>query len=179
MISDIKEVLIDELTLHNRIKELGDEISGDYKGKNPLVICILKGAVLFMSDLVKRIETFIEMDFMAISSYGNSTKSSGEVRIIKDLDKSVEGREVLIVEDIVDSGLTLSYISRLLKERNAKRIKVCTLLDKPTRRIADVKIDYIGFEAPDEFVVGYGLDFAEKYRNLPFIGVLEEVIYKE
>lgn len=179
MISDIKEILIDELTLQNRIKELGDEISGDYKGKNPLVICILKGAVLFMSDLVKRIETFIEMDFMAISSYGNSTKSSGEVRIIKDLDKSVEGREVIIVEDIVDSGLTLSYISRLLKERNAKRIKVCTLLDKPARRIADVKIDYIGFEAPDEFVVGYGLDFAEKYRNLPFIGVLEEVIYKE
>ncbi|MFZ7130998.1 MAG: hypoxanthine phosphoribosyltransferase [Eubacteriales bacterium] len=175
----MKAILIDEITLQKRIKKLGEQITKDYRGKNPLIICILKGAVLFMADLVQKIDTFIEMDFMATSSYGASIKSSGEVRILKDLDKSVEGRDVLIVEDIVDSGLTLSYIMRLLKDRRAHSIKVCTLLEKPARRIAEVEMDYVGFKVPNEFVVGYGLDYDEKYRNLPYIGVLKEEIYNE
>jgi len=177
--NDIKNVLIDEDTLQSKIAELGAQITKDYEGKNPLVVCVLKGAVLFMSDLVQRIDTPLEMDFMATSSYGDSTKTSGQVRILKDLDKSVDNRDVLIVEDIVDSGLTLAYISNLLKERRANSIKVCTLLEKPARRITEVKIDYVGFEVPDEFVVGYGLDYAEKYRNLPYIGVLKEEIYTD
>lgn len=179
MEEDIEKVLIDEKTLVKRVNELGKEITRDYKDLNPLIICVLKGAVLFMSELVQVIDTHIEMDFMAISSYGSSTRSSGEVRILKDLEKSVEERHILIVEDIVDSGLTLSYLIRLLKDRRAKSIKVCTLLEKPDRRTKDVVMDYIGFEVPDEFVVGYGLDYAEKYRNLPYIGVLKEKIYNE
>ena len=179
MKNDIEKVLIDEVTLQSKIAELGAQVTKDYVGKNPLFICILKGAVLFMADLVQKVDTNLEMDFMAISSYGASTQSSGQVRILKDLDKSVEGRHVLIVEDIVDSGLTLSYIIKLLKERNAKSVKVCTLLEKPARRVTKVEMDYVGFKVPDEFVVGYGLDFAEKYRNLPFIGVLKEEIYIE
>ncbi|MPW27181.1 hypoxanthine phosphoribosyltransferase [Alkalibaculum sp. M08DMB] len=177
MRKDIKEILINEVTLQRRIDELGVEITKDYEGKNPLIICVLKGAVLFMADLVQRIDTTLEMDFMAISSYGDSTKTSGQVRILKDLEKSVENRDILIVEDIVDSGLTLAYIINLLRERNANSIKVCTLLEKPARRVAQVKMDYIGFEVPDEFVVGYGLDYAERYRNLPYIGILKEEIY--
>lgn len=179
MKSDIKKVLIDEVDLQNKIAELGAQITKEYEGKNPLVVCVLKGAVLFMSDLVQKIDTVLEMDFMATSSYGDSTKTSGQVRILKDLDKSVENRDVLIVEDIVDSGLTLAYIINLLKERRANSIKVCTLLDKPARRIAQVQIQYVGFEVPDEFVVGYGLDYAEKYRNLPYIGVLKEEVYTD
>lgn len=179
MHKDIKEILIDETTLKQRIKELGEEITKDYHDKNPLIICVLKGAVMFMADMVQVVDCYLEMDFMATSSYGASTKSSGEVRILKDLDKSVEGRHVLIVEDIVDSGLTLSYIIRLLKDRQAESIKVCTLLEKPARRIAKVDMDYVGFAVPDAFVVGYGLDYAEQYRNLPYIGVLKEEIYKE
>lgn len=177
MKNDIKEVLIDEITLQNRIAELGEQVTRDYEGKTPLFICILKGAVLFMSDLVQKVDTALEMDFMAISSYGDATKTSGQVRILKDLDKSVENRDILIVEDIVDSGLTLAYIIKLLQERRASSIKVCALLEKPARRIAQVQIDYVGFEVPDEFVVGYGLDYAEKYRNLPYIGVLKEEVY--
>ncbi len=177
MFNDIKDVLIDEKTLKKRVSELGKELAEEYKGKNPLVICVLKGSVLFMSDLVQSMDIPLEIDFMAISSYGNGTRSSGEVRILKDLDKSVEGRDLLIIEDIVDSGLTLSYLIKIFKDRNTNSIKVCSLLDKPERRISEVEIDFVGFAVPDEFVVGYGLDFAEKYRNLPFIGVLKEEVY--
>lgn len=176
---DIKKVLIGEEALREKIAELGKALTLEYKDKFPLVICVLKGAVLFMSDLVQKIEAPLEMDFMAVSSYGDSTKTSGQVRIVKDLEKSVDGRDVLIVEDIVDSGLTLAYLIKLLQERNAKSIKVCSLLEKPERHIADVKIDYVGFVVPDEFVVGYGLDYAEKYRNLPYIGVLKEEVYED
>ncbi|SHF04171.1 hypoxanthine phosphoribosyltransferase [Alkalibacter saccharofermentans] len=177
MLNDIKDVLIDEKTLKKRVSELGKELAEEYKGKNPLVICVLKGSVLFMSDLVQSMDIPLEIDFMAISSYGTGTRSSGEVRILKDLDKSVEGRDLLIIEDIVDSGLTLSYLIKIFKDRNTNSIKVCSLLDKPERRISEVEIDFVGFAVPDEFVVGYGLDFAEKYRNLPFIGVLKEEVY--
>ncbi|MCR1899045.1 hypoxanthine phosphoribosyltransferase [Irregularibacter muris] len=178
MENDVKGVLIDATTLQKRIKELGQEISKDYKGRNLLLICVLKGAVLFMADLAQNITIPLEMDFMDVTSYGNSTQSSGEVRILKDLSSSIENKDLLIVEDIVDSGLTLSYLIKLFKNRGVKSIKVCSLLEKPARRIAKVDIDYIGFQVPDEFVVGYGLDFAEKYRNLPYIGVLKEEIYQ-
>lgn len=177
MRNDIKDVLIDEKTLKKRVSELGKELAEEYKDKNPLVICVLKGSVLFMSDLVQSMDIQLEIDFMAISSYGSGTRSSGEVRILKDLDKSVEGRDLLIIEDIVDSGLTLSYLIKIFKDRNTNSIKVCSLLDKPERRTSEVEIDYVGFVVPDEFVVGYGLDFAERYRNLPFIGVLKEEVY--
>ena len=170
MNKDIKKILIGGEELKEKIVELGKALTIEYKDKFPLVICVLKGAVLFMSDLVQKIDASLEMDFMAVSSYGDSTKTSGQVRIIKDLEKSV---------DIVDSGLTLAYLIKLLQERNAKSIKVCSLLEKPERHIADVKIDYVGFVVPDEFVVGYGLDYAEKYRNLPYIGVLKEEIYND
>ncbi len=179
MNKDIKKILITEEKLKEKIAVLGEALTLEYKDKFPLVICVLKGAVLFMSDLVQKIDVPLEMDFMAVSSYGDSTKTSGQVRIVKDLEKSVEGRDVLIVEDIVDSGLTLAYLVKLLQERNAKSIKICSLLEKPEKHIADVRIDYVGFIVPDEFVVGYGLDYAEKYRNLPYIGVLKEKIYKD
>lgn len=177
MIEDIKDVLIDEMTLKARVKDIGKELSEEYKDKNPLVICVLKGAVLFMADLIQNMDIPLEIDFMAVSSYGSSTRTTGEVRIIKDLDKSVEGRHLIIVEDIVDSGLTLSYLVKMFKERNTKSVKVCSLLDKPERRTSGVTIHYVGFVVPDEFVVGYGLDYAEKYRNLPYIGVLKEEVY--
>ncbi|NTW70774.1 MAG: hypoxanthine phosphoribosyltransferase [Eubacteriaceae bacterium] len=177
MLGDIKEILIEENILKNRVKELAAQLSEEYKGKNPLIICVLKGAVLFMSDLIQNMSIPLEIDFMATTSYGSGTKSSGEVRILKDLDKSVDNRDLIIVEDIVDSGLTLSYLIKIFNDRHTKSVKVCTLLDKPDRRSAEVKIDYIGFEVPDEFVVGYGLDYDEKYRNLPFIGILKEEIY--
>ena len=178
MDKDVKEVLIDEETLQNRIRELGQKISKDYAGKNLMLICVLKGAVLFMANLAQNIDVPLEMDFMAVSSYGNSTESSGVVRIIKDLDASIENKDLLIVEDIVDSGLTLSYLIDLLKGKGVKSLKICSLLEKPARRIAKIDIDYIGFQVPDEFVVGYGLDYAEKYRNLPYIGVLKEEVYQ-
>ncbi len=178
MDKDVKEVLIDEETLQNRIRELGQKISKDYAGKNLMLICVLKGAVLFMADLAQNIDVPLEMDFMAVSSYGNSTESSGVVRIIKDLDASIENKDLLIVEDIVDSGLTLSYLTNLLKGKGVKSLKICSLLEKPARRAAEIDIDYIGFQVPDKFVVGYGLDYAEKYRNLPYIGVLKEEVYQ-
>lgn len=178
MHNDLQRILIDKDQLQNKIKELGQKISQDYREKNLLVICVLKGAVLFMSDLVQNIDIPLEMDFMAVSSYGDSTHSSGVVRIIKDLDASIENKDLLIVEDIVDSGLTLSYLINLLTNRGIRSIKVCSLLEKPENKISKVHIDYIGFQVPDEFVVGYGLDYAQKYRNLPYIGVLKESIYK-
>ncbi|GIQ67308.1 hypoxanthine phosphoribosyltransferase [Xylanibacillus composti] len=177
MLNDIEEVLYSEEQIQAKVKELGEVISRDYEGRNPLVICVLKGAFMFLSDLVKRIEVPLEVDFMAVSSYGNSTKSSGVVKIIKDLDVTVEGRDVLIVEDIIDSGLTLSYLVDVLERRNALSVKIVTLFDKPARRTVGLEADYKGFVLPDAFVVGYGLDYAEKYRNLPFIGVLKEAVY--
>ena len=177
MQNDIKQILLTEEQLQEKVKELGKQITADYKGRTPLVICVLKGAFIFMSDLVKQIEIPIEIDFMAVSSYGNSTKSTGVVKIIKDLDASVEGRDVLIVEDIIDSGLTLSYLIDVLERRNALSVAVVTLLDKPERRSVDLEVEYKGFVLPDEFVVGYGLDYAEKYRNLPYIGILKPEIY--
>lgn len=177
MYNDIQEVLISEEEIQNKIKELGAELSKRYEGKNPLVICVLKGAFIFMADLVKTITVPLELDFMAVSSYGASTKSSGVVKIIKDLDQSVEGRDVLIVEDIIDSGLTLSHLIELLKNRNASSVTVVTLFDKPARRTVNLEADFTGFTLPDAFVVGYGLDYSEHYRNLPFIGVLKPEIY--
>ncbi|OBZ15408.1 hypoxanthine phosphoribosyltransferase [Bacillus sp. FJAT-27264] len=177
MQNDIKEVLISEEEIQQRIKELGTVLSKEYAGRNPLVICVLKGAFIFMADLVKVITVPLEMDFMAVSSYGASTKSSGVVKIIKDLDVSVEGRDVLIVEDIIDSGLTLSYLIELLRNRNAKSVSVVTLFDKPAGRTVNLEAEYTGFVLPDEFIVGYGLDYAERYRNLPYVGVLKPEIY--
>jgi len=177
LLNDIQEVLYSEEVIQAKVRELGAAISRDYEGRNPLVICVLKGAFIFMADLSKNITIPIALDFMAVSSYGNSTRSSGEVRIVKDLDTSVEGRDVLIVEDIIDSGLTLSYIIDVLERRNAKSVHVVALFDKPGRRTVDLNADYTGFEIPDAFIVGYGLDYAEKYRNLPFVGVLKPEIY--
>lgn len=177
METDIKEILISEEEIKNKIKELGETLSKDYEGKDPLMVCVLKGAVLFMSDLVRNMNIKLEMDFMAVSSYGSSTESSGVVRILKDLDKTVEGRDIIIVEDIIDSGLTLSYLIDLLNRRNVSSLKVVTLLDKPHRRTVNLVPDYSGFTVPDEFVVGYGLDFSEKYRNLPYIGILKPEVY--
>ncbi|WP_373233011.1 hypoxanthine phosphoribosyltransferase [Cohnella sp.] len=177
MHNDIQEVLYSEEVIQQKVRELGTAISRDYQGRNPLVICVLKGAFIFMADLSKNITNPIELDFMAVSSYGNSTRSSGEVKIVKDLDTSVEGRDVLIVEDIIDSGLTLSYLIDVLERRNALSVNVVALFDKPGRRTVDLNADYTGFTIPDEFVVGYGLDYAEKYRNLPYVGVLKPEIY--
>ena len=166
------KVLIGEKELQAKIDELAAAIAADYKDTHPILICVLKGAVFFIADLVRRLPFDLEIEFMAVSSYGQSTDSSGVVRILKDLDTDIEGRHVLIVEDIIDSGLTLQYLTRSLKARNPASLEVVTLLTKPSRRTADLKCRYTGFEIPDEFVVGYGLDHAEKYRNLPYIGVV-------
>src|SRR5687767_6963313 len=168
----VGEVLIDEEALAGRITELADEVSTDYAQRDLLLIGVLKGAVFFMADLMRSIDVHCEVDFMAISSYGASTDSSGVVRILKDLDTAIEGRDVLVVEDIIDSGLTLSYLMRNLRARNPASLEVCALLTKPERREIDVPVKYIGFEIPNRFVVGYGLDFAERYRNLPYVAVL-------
>lgn len=168
-------VLVSEADVDKRIEELGRKISQDYAGKQVHLICILKGGVFFMCELAKRITVPVSMDFMCVSSYGDGTASSGVVRIAKDLDETIEGKDVLIVEDIIDSGRTLSYLIEVLKKRNPNSIRLCTLLDKPDRRVCDVKVDYMGFDIPDHFVVGYGLDYAQKYRNLPYIGVVEGV----
>ena len=169
------KVLVPEAEVAKRIEELGKKISEDYAGKQVHLICVLKGGVFFMCELAKRISVPVSMDFMSVSSYGDGTSSSGVVKIAKDLDESLEGKEVLVVEDIIDSGRTLYYLLDILKKRNPKSMRLCTLLDKPDRRVRDVKVNYVGFEIPDEFVVGYGLDYAQKYRNLPYIGVVEGV----
>lgn len=174
----IKKVLVSEEDINNRVKELGEIITNDYKDKDLIVVGILKGAVVFMSDLCRQIKLPILMDFMAVSSYGKSSISTGEVRIVKDLDYSVENKDILIVEDIIDTGYTLSYLTDNLRKRGASSVKIVTLLDKPDRRKADVPVDYLGFAIPDEFVVGYGLDFAEQYRNLPYVAALKEEVYK-
>ena len=167
------EVLLSQQQIQSRIKELGAEITRDYAGRNPLLIGVLKGACFFMSDLLRAIDTRLGIEFIAISSYGSSTRTSGEVRILKDLDVPVEGRDLIVIEDIVDTGLTLSYLMANLKSRGAASVKLVALLDKHERREREVEIDYLGFQIPDHFVVGYGLDFAERYRNLPFIAVLK------
>lgn len=165
-------VLLTEEAVDARIKEIGEQVTKDYAGKEVHLICVLKGGVFFMCELAKRIGVSVSMDFMAISSYGADTKSSGVIKIVKDLDESITGKDVLVVEDIVDSGRTLSYLLEMLKDRKPNSLRLCTLLDKPDRRVIDVDVDYTGFQIPDEFVVGYGLDYAQKYRNLPYIGVV-------
>ena len=166
-------VLITEEGVDARIRELGEKISKEYEGKQIHLICVLKGGVFFMCELAKRITVPVSMDFMCVGSYGDGTKSSGVVRLAKDLDESIENKEVLIVEDIIDSGNTLYYLMDVLRQRKPASLRLCTLLDKPDRRVKDVHVDWTGFEIPDEFVVGYGLDYAQKYRNLPYIGVVE------
>ena len=180
MEKDIAQVLLSEEQLRNRIREMGAQISEDYRDKNPTMVCILKGAIMFYTDLLRAMPIPVAMDFMAVSSYGKSTKSSGEVEIRKDLSTSIEGKHVIIVEDIVDSGFTLTYLTKMLQSRGAASIKLCTLLDKPSRRAPGItlKADYSGFEVGNEFVVGYGLDYAEMYRNLPYIGVLKPEVYE-
>jgi hypoxanthine phosphoribosyltransferase len=169
----VAEVLLDESTLQQRVAALGTEISADYEGREVLLVGVLKGAVFFMADLMRQLSIPCEIDFMAISSYGAATDSSGVVRILKDLDANIAGRDVLVVEDIIDSGLTLSYLMRTLRARRPASLEICALLTKPERREIDVPVRYVGFEIPNRFVIGYGLDFAERYRNLPYIGVLD------
>jgi len=175
----VGEILIGAEELQARISELGAEISADYEGRELLLVGVLKGAVFFMADLMRRISVSCEIDFMAISSYGASTDSSGVVRILKDLDLNIDGRHVLVVEDIIDSGLTLSYLLRNLESREPASLEICALLTKPERREIDVPVKYIGFEIPNRFVIGYGLDFAERYRNLPYVGVLRPELMPE
>ena len=179
MLKDIDRILISEEELSKIVKELGAKITEDYKDKNLLLVSILKGSVTFMGDLMREINIPCNIDFMAVSSYGSGTKSSGVVKIIKDLDSSIEGKVLLIVEDILDSGRTLNYIKEILLARNPKSIRICTLFDKPERRDVDLYADYIGSKVPNEFIVGYGLDYNEYYRNLPYIGVLKESVYSE
>ena len=171
--SETVRVLLNEQEVNDRIAALGKQISADYQGKQVHLICALKGGVFFMCELAKHITVPVSMDFMSVSSYGNETKSSGVVKIVKDLDEGIEGKEVLVVEDIIDSGRTLSYLLETLRNRKPKSLKLCTLLDKPERRVIEVDVHYTGFEIPDEFVVGYGLDYGQIYRNLPYIGVVE------
>lgn len=177
MHDDIKTVLVSEEQLKAKIAELGAQISKDYEGKNLVLVSILKGSVVFMADLMRAISIPCSIDFMVVSSYGSSTTTSGLVKIIKDLDDDLSGKDVLIVEDILDTGVTLSNLVPMLKLRNPSSVKICTILDKPSRRKADVQPDYEGFRVPDEFVVGYGLDYDEKYRNLPYVGVLKPEVY--
>lgn len=174
---DVAEVLLSKEQIEERVRALGQQISLDYAGQNLLLVCVLKGAVAFLVDLMREITIPHAIDFMAISSYGNSTESSGVVRILKDLDSNIQGRSVLIVEDIIDTGRTLHYITQNLRTRRPESLRVCGLLNKPSRREVQVPVDYVGFDIPNQFVIGYGLDYAEKYRNLPYIGVLKPEVY--
>lgn len=179
MKNDVKSVLYSEAQLSEKVKELADRISKDYADKDLLLIGVLKGANVFMCDLMRQIPFPIKIDFIAASSYGHSTESSGVVKILKDLDYSIEGKDVIIVEDIIDTGLTLSYLIENFRTRKPSSLEICTLLDKPERRIANLSVKYIGFKIPDEFIVGYGIDFAEHYRNLPYIATLKESVYQK
>lgn len=179
MKNDILKALITEEELHSKVAELGKKISEDYRDKNLLMVSVLKGSVVFMADLMREVTIPCEIDFMCVSSYGSGVKTSGVVKIIKDLDIDLKDRDLLIVEDILDSGMTLSYIKAMLEQRGTRSIKICTLLDKPERRQADIKADYSCFNVPDEFVVGYGLDYDEKYRNLPYVGILKPEVYNK
>lgn len=178
MKNSIKEVLLSEEQISEKVKELGAQISKDYAGKDLLVVVILKGSAIFAADLLRAIDIPVEIDFMAVSSYGKGTVSTGVVKIIKDLNESIEGKNILVIEDILDSGKTLSNLCTLLKTRNPASVEVCALLNKPERREAEVDLKYSGFSIPDEFVVGYGLDYAEKYRNLPYVGILKREVYE-
>lgn len=178
MKEDVKEILLNEEEIRKKIREIGQNISRDYAGRDLILIGVLKGSVMFMADLMKEITIPCSMDFMAVSSYGASTKSSGVVRILKDLDFEIENKDILIVEDIIDSGITLKYLVEYLKGRGPKSVEIACLLNKPERRQVEIGVKYLGFNVPDYFLVGYGLDYAEKYRNLPFIGILKEEIYK-
>lgn len=175
--NDIERIFFSADELSARVKELGAKITEDYRGKTPLVVGVLKGSFVFMADLTRCIDTYCDIDFMAVSSYGNGTTTTGAVKIRKDLSYSVEDRHAIIIEDILDSGVTLSYLKNYIENRKPASIAICTLLDKPARRKADINADYVGFICPDEFIVGYGLDYAERYRNLPYIGVLKPEIY--
>ena len=179
MLQDVKEILFSEEVINAKIKELEGWISNDYKGKDLLVVGVLKGSVIFAAELIKNITIPCEIDFMAVSSYGNSSETTGIVRILKDLDHEISGKDIIIVEDIVDSGVTLDYLLNYLKTRKANSVEIVSLLTKPSRRKVDIDCKYIGFEAPDEFLVGYGLDYAEKYRNLPFVGILKREVYEK
>lgn len=179
MLQDVETILFDKEVLAHRIQELGEDISKDFAGEEVLLVGILKGASVFLSDLVRKISLPAYIDFMVVSSYGNSAETSGVVRIIKDLDENIEGKNVIVVEDIIDTGLTLAYLNQNLLSRHPKSLKICTLLDKPTRREKEINIDYKGFEVPDEFIIGYGIDYAEKYRNLPFVGILKREVYEK
>ena len=170
---DLEKIMITRDEIQTQVKEVAKRISADYQGKTPVVVCILKGAVMFFADLLRELDFPLVTDFMAISSYGSSTKSTGVVKLVKDLDRDICGRDVLVVEDIVDSGRTLSYLMEMLKDRKPASLKLAAMLNKPDRRIREVKIDYCGFDVPDKFVIGYGLDYDQKYRNLPYIGVVE------
>ena len=178
MKDDIGEVLFSEEKIASIVRNMGRQISEDYVGKNLFMVSVLKGSLVFMADLMRAVTIPCSIDFLSVSSYGNGTASSGEVRILKDLDCSLEGKDLLIVEDILDSGMTLSFLLKTLSARNPASIRLCTFLDKPERRRVDIRPDYVGAEVPDKFIVGYGLDYAEKYRNLPFIGVLKPEIYQ-
>lgn len=178
MHKDIEEVLISQERLQHKVAELGRQITRDYQGQTMLLLCVLKGALMFMADLARAIDLSLEMDFMVISSYGSATESSGVVRIVKDLEEPIAGKHVLVVEDIVDSGLTLHYLLEMLRTRNPASLRVCTLIDKIKERSKIVTPDYIGFQVADRFVVGYGLDYAQHYRNLPYIGVLKPAVYQ-
>lgn len=175
----IKEIILTEEKIKKRVKELADDITKDFPDGDLILIGVLKGSVIFISDLMRSMNVNVTMDFMAVSSYGMSSKTSGIVRILKDLDFDIENKDVIIVEDIIDTGTTLKYLYEYLKSRNPRTLKICCLLDKPERRNVDIKADYIGFEIPDAFVVGYGLDYAEMFRNLPYIGILKEEVYKK
>lgn len=175
---DIQEILYSKTEIENRVAELGKRLSSDYKDLNPLCICVLKGAIIFTADLIRQMDISLEMDVIAVSSYGDSTSSSGVVRIVKDLETSVEDRHVLLIEDIVDTGLTLRYLTDLLKRRNPASLKVVSFLDKPSRRKVEIEPDYCGFSIPNHFVVGYGFDRAQQYRNIPYVGALKEALYR-
>ena len=179
MREDVKEILFSEEQISDKVKELADRISRDYKDKNLLVVGVLKGSVLYAAELIKNITVPCEIDFMAVSSYGNSSETTGVVRILKDLDHEACGKDILIVEDIVDSGVTLDYLLNYLRARKANSVEIVSLLTKPSRRKVDIDVKYVGFESPDEFLVGYGLDYAEKYRNVPFVGVLKREVYEK
>lgn len=176
---DVDQVLITEQQLDERIKEMGHQIAEDYQGEPLTIVGILKGAVIFFADLARAIDLPLQMDFMSVSSYGSGTTSSGVVKIIKDLDADVTGRHILLVEDIIDTGITLAYLKEYLSNRGARSVKICTLLDKPTRREKAVHVDYIGFTMPDEFLIGYGVDYAENYRNLPYVASLRRSVYEK
>jgi hypoxanthine phosphoribosyltransferase len=177
MHADVEEILLSGEEVQARVAELGAQLAGDYEGRDPVLVSVLKGSIIFLADLVRAMPIPLSIDLMEVSSYGAATESSGQVRILKDLSTSIEGREVIVVEDIIDTGLTLNYLLRYLHDKQPASIRICCLLDKPARRLAPIEIDYRGFTIPDRFVIGYGLDYGERYRNLPYIGVLRPSVY--